>query len=178
LQASDFFEATPSVLYWGNVARLNQEAAQWKRINFGAGARAGTPPGRFAMQWGDFLGGALGIDPDPQPAFRLPKGYWFQPGGGSRISGGARVAGAEFYPQGEQPPGRWGRPGRARMTAGIAASNFLDAGVRRIAEEYPRAVSTMMGRLYRNRPAAERIRVRTGVTIPMPSGVQRFGRLR
>jgi hypothetical protein len=178
LQASDFFEATPSVLRWGNITRLNQEASQWKRLNFGAGSSAGDVPGRFPMVWGDFISEAIGLTPDPQRAFRIPTGYWFQSGPGARISGGAREAGAEFYPVGEQPPGRWGRPNRARMTAGIAASNFMDAGVRRIAEEYPRAASAMMARVYRNRPLAERIKVRTNVNIPMPSGVQRFGRFR
>lgn len=174
LQAPDFFEATPNVLRWGNTARLNQEAKQWRRLNFGAGGAAGESPRQFPMQWGNFVGAAIGLEPDPRPPFRIPTGYWVS--GGSRASG--ITAGAEFYPRGEQPPGRLGRPSKARMTAGIAASNFLDAGVRRIAEEYPKAMSTMVGRLWSDRPTRTRIHTRHQLTVPMPSGVQRFGRLR
>lgn len=176
LQAPDFYVATENVLYWGNISRLSQEAAQWKRLNFGAGRGANAAPARFAMQWGEFVGEAIGMEPDPQPAFRIPKGFWLTAGGGARARG--RTDGAEFYPVGEQPPGRWGRPSPARMTGGIAGSNFMDAGFRRIATEYPRAVSTMMTRIYRNKPLAQKLEIRTNVRVPMPSGVQHLPRAR
>jgi hypothetical protein len=132
--ASDFFEATPSGLKFINTTRLNKEAKQWRRLNFGAGGRATTPPGRYSVSWDGLVVATMGLEPDPRPAFRIPRGYWFA--GGQRVGAGM---GTEFYPVGEQPSGTRGRPSPARMTKGIAASNFLDAGVQRIAREMPRA---------------------------------------
>lgn len=163
LQSKDFFTATPDRLLWGNINRLDAEAKQWRRLNFGAGAAGeeSEGPQRFPMRWGTFVGEAIGIPDQVSPAFRIPKGWWLD---------------GAFYPMGEAPPGRHGRPRAARMTAGIAASHFMDAGVRRIAEEYPKAASTMMERIYRNRPLAQKIEAKSNVAVPMPSGVQRFGR--
>lgn len=174
LQAPDFFVATPDTLRWGNINRLDQEAKQWRRLNFGAGGAAGETPRQFQMHWGTFVGAAIGLEPDPRPAFRIPPGYWFTEGAGERVRRGVRVPHGEFYPVGEQPAGRWGRPNKVRMTRGIAASNFLDAGVRRIAEEYPRAISTMITRLGQDKGRAQAIKLKHTITVPLSSGVQRF----
>ncbi len=77
----------------------------------------------------------LGLAPDARPAFRIPKGYW--------------INGNDFYPRGEAPRGstKGARRQRAGLTAGIVASNFLDAGVRRIADEFPLEYQRMYAEL-------------------------------
>lgn len=138
IQSPDFFEATFEGLLWANVQRLNAEAKQWMRVNYGAGGIAGEAPGRFQVKWGNLVVATLGLRPNPRRAFRLPRGYW--------VGEGGQRGGNRFFPVGEQPAGIRGRPSRARMTQGIAASNFLDAGVRRIAHEFPVAYTGLVER--------------------------------
>lgn len=142
IQAPDFFEATFEGLLWANVTRLNAEAKQWMRVNYGAGGRAGQRPERFQVRWGNLVVAQLGLRASPRAAFRIPRGFWVGGDGGRAAPG----AGARFFPVGEQPRGIRGRPTTARMTAGIAASNFLDAGVRRIAREFPIAYTGLVER--------------------------------
>lgn len=135
LQAPDMWQATPNGLRFLNTQRLDQEARHWRRINFGAGAAHGSPPARYNVEWDGMVVTAMGLQPDPRPAFRMPRGLWLGEGG-ARIKPGQR--GREFYPRGEAPTGAGqGRLMRGRMTRGIAASNFVDASVRRIARELP-----------------------------------------
>lgn len=170
IQAPDFFEATPEGINFGNESRLDREASHWRRINFGAMPDAGQAPGRFTPIWNGVALAALGLTDQPSPAFRLPVGYWIVPGG-ERAKG--NVVGAEFYPQGEQPAGTLGRPSRARMARGIEASQFLDAGVRRIAQELPREYSALVADIFRNPALNQTIESRIGVRAPRPVA-QRF----
>lgn len=139
LQAPDFFRATPRGLDFINAGRLDQEARHWRRLNFGAGAVAGDPPQKFQVVSGSGLViAAMGLEPDPRPAFILPRGYWVDVTTGLQNIEGAHGTSA-FYPVGEYPPGVQGRGQPPIFTRGIVATNFLDAGVRRIAHELPRA---------------------------------------
>lgn len=135
IQAPDFFRATANGLEFINVNRLDKEARQWRRLNFGAGSVAGAAPGRSEVRWSGMVVAQLGLAPDARPAFRIPKGYW--------------INGNDFYPRGEAPRGstKGARRQRAGLTAGIVASNFLDAGVRRIADEFPLEYQRMYAEL-------------------------------
>jgi hypothetical protein len=135
IQAKDFFRATSNGLEFINVTRLDTEAKQWKRLNFGAGGKAGASPGRSEVRWSGMVVAQLGLAPDPRPAFKIPKGYW--------------INGNDFYPRGEAPKGstKGARRQGAKITEGIVASNFLDAGVRRIANEFPLEYQRMYAEL-------------------------------
>jgi hypothetical protein len=55
------------------------------------------------------------------------------------------------------------------MTKGIVASNFLDAGVKRIAREFPLVYQEMYAELYADKAARRQISARAGVTAPRPT---------
>lgn len=137
-----------------NTAILDREARQWRRLNYGAGGKAGTPPAQFPLQWGGVVVATLGLPADPRPAFRIPRGYWIGPDG-KRVGAGAGNT-DRFYPvsttSGDINRGEAfrGRPSPGRVTAGIAAANFLDAGVRRIANEIPSAYLRLYAEWHEN----------------------------
>lgn len=135
IQAPDFFQATANGLEFINVNRLDKEARQWRRLNFGAGGVAGAAPGRSQVIWAGLVVAQLGLAPDPRRPFKIPKGYW--------------INGNDFYPRGEAPKGstKGARRQGSEMTAGIVASNFLDAGVARIATEFPLEYQRMYAEL-------------------------------
>lgn len=136
-------EADEYGLRFLNTAVLNEEAKQWRRLNYGAGGKAGQAPHQFNLEWGGVVVATLGLPADPRPAFKIPRGYWIGPDG-KRVGAGGGSS-DRFYPVGttsadiNRGEAFRGRPSPARMTAGIAASNFIDAGVRRIANEIPSA---------------------------------------
>lgn len=151
-----FFYVDARSIRFINTTILDKEAVHWRRLNFGTrGGAAIRPPAQFRIRWGKTSGGgeliaaAFGLDPDVRPAFRIPPGVWLEPG--------------IFYPMGELPRGqrpegaisavsaregatarrvaaqrgpRRGRRARVgQWTRGIASTNFMDAGVERIARE-------------------------------------------
>lgn len=139
LNHPDFFRATSRGIQFVNTRVLDQEAAHWYRLNFGAGGAGLGTTARFEVRWGSLVVASLGFDAAPSAAFVIPKGVWVSPTG-ERVNAGANPPGTDtFYPQGERPPGIKGRATKARITAGIEARNFLDAGLRRIANELPLA---------------------------------------
>lgn len=157
LRAPDFFEATEHGLSFINTQRLSKEAKQWRRLNFGAGVPNSSR--QFNVYFADMLVSSLGLDPGTQPGrVKLPPGRFVEPGGGGK-RGGAQAPGAPgtgmFYPLGElrgrtvfqkQQNGAYGpRGGPKRMPrltidnpmwVKIEATNFLDEGVRRMANEW------------------------------------------
>lgn len=167
LSSPSFYEATASGVRIINRDQLNAEAKHWRRLNFGAGAAGqGSPaPRQFEVRWSGLVVAAFGLQPDVRPAFRIPRGFWIA--GGQRASG--RVEGAEFFPTGELPRGlgRIGGPAKARMTAGIAAAQFLDAPVRRMAIEFPRAYEQFYRDLYAEL-GRQGLTQKIGVTAPRP----------
>jgi hypothetical protein len=162
-----------------NTAVLDQEAKQWRRLNYGAGGKAGTAPHQFPIEWGGIVVATLGLPADPRPAFRIPAGYWIGPDG-KRVGASRGGGGSDrFYPVGttsadiDRGTAFRGRPSPARMTAGIAASNFIDAGVRRIANEIPVAYMRLYSEWHdSNLARMERIAQSAGVRVGSPNEVQ------
>jgi hypothetical protein len=167
---------------------LNSEAKQWRRLNFGAGSGSAggiDVPQSFQMTWGDLV---VGLRPDPRPAFRIPRGFWFDQGG-TRVGAGADRSGRFYYVGSPELPAsnetgnrRLGRPSPGRVTRGIASANFLDAGIRRIANELPRAYNTLFNDLYdRQLGKLEEVGATAGLRAPSPNAgevtlIRRFHR--
>lgn len=85
----DFFQISYNSIGVGDIEKLNKEAPQWARLNFGAGAAAES--GSRAVQGGGasgyasnftryFQAGATTVlsKPGPRPAFSIPRGFWFE----------------------------------------------------------------------------------------------------
>lgn len=180
--------ATANTLEVINQGLLDREAAHWRRLNFGAGqgSREGLhAPESFPINWAGVAVGVLALDYDPRPGFTVPRGYWIPGGGesGNRPNAG-RLGLDQFFLSGrratEDVPGRasmvkgMGIRGRAagpvkRATKGIASSNFLDAGIRRVANELPRAYATIYSDLFaRSKPTLEALGRTYGATVVTP----------
>lgn len=177
LGSRDFWEADARGIRFINVDLLNRKAKQWARLSAGAGGRGSGSRQQFEVRWGNLVVAALGLNMRPSPAFTIPKGYWVDPSG-SPVGPGARGS-ARFFPMGEGPrsgarshtsavndEGKRVRVPmqRRRVTRGIEARNFLDAGVRRIARElgptYLRMHEDWYGkRISTVRPASQTFRV-------------------
>lgn len=173
-------EATPFGLRFINADLLDAEARQWRRLNFGAGGGSGggiTPPQTFNVSWADVVIASLGLTADPRPAFRLPRGYWFE--GEKRVGASQSSRSGRFFYAGspDTPPGRIGRPGPSRVTRGIASANFLDRGVARIANDLPRGYLTLFDELYqRELPRIEKVAAAAKVSVPGGVGPQIISR--
>lgn len=157
-----FWSADADGLQFINVALLNQRAAQWARLNFGAGgAGSGSKPS-VNVTLGTLVIATLGLEEPARPGFRMPVGYWTDAGGtptGGRgvaffpyMNGPHRrgsVGGGRFYIDGEGNRARI--PMRAsKATAGIESRNFLDAGVQRIAREMGPGYQNLYKQLAKN----------------------------
>lgn len=144
-----FWEADARGIRFINVTLLNRKARQWARLSAGAGGRGSGSRQRFEVKWGGLVVAALGLNMRPSPAFMIPKGYWIDPQSGQPVGPGTPGS-SRFFPLGEGPragarsalmatdqEGKRHRVPlqRRRITRGIQARNFLDAGVRRIARE-------------------------------------------
>lgn len=153
LQSPNFWSSSAAGIQFINTSLMNKEAAHWARLNFGTqGGAAVKPPARFEVTWGQLAIGALQLVPNVRPAFRLPPGIWIRPGlfypmGEARgvrgvrtgVSGGGSPARAQasIYNTGavQRVNRRTWHAANSKYTKGIASTNFLDAGIRRIAEE-------------------------------------------
>lgn len=165
-----------------NTGYLDREAAHWRRLNFGAGGggREGIiAPQQFAITWEGVVAGTLGLETQPSHSFVVPYGYWVGGGGGPvRPDIGARGNDQFFV---GNPSGRF-TPGHdvgivrqhRKVSRGIASRNFLDAGVRRVANELPRAYEAIYNDLYENaRGRLESVAAVFGgeVIEPSPQGI-------
>lgn len=150
LNDPDFFTATSLGLEWGNKELLDSAAAQWHRLNFGAGG-GGDEGEEFPVHFGGGEGTALSIDEEASKGFVMPKGIWLT-NEGEHVGGGANPAGSDqFFPQSRPITDAKGnvrgginiRPdavaGRANA-AKIEGKHFMDAGIRRIAEDLPQVM--------------------------------------
>lgn len=142
LGRKDFFEATPQGIRWGNVTMLDTQARHWYRINFGARPAGTGSHARFQVRFNNLVLASLGYDEPPSPPFFLPPGFWLGPEGreGRNVK---RLGQDQFYPGAPLGHGglkgqRFGRRQRVRRTLGIKEKNFLDAGLRTIATEFPK----------------------------------------
>jgi len=138
LESPLFFRAGPDGIGFVNTTLLDNEAKQWHRLNFGAGGKGGARTGSYQARFEGIVIGSFGFtDESSSAGFVLPKGLWTEPGGGARQAAGQGIG--EFYPASERyllsGKGIKGRNDKLRPTAGIAAWNFLDAGVRVLAQE-------------------------------------------
>lgn len=150
LDDPDFFNATSLGLEWGNRELLDSAAAQWHRLNFGAGG-GGEDGEEFPVRFGGGDGTALSIDESPSKGFVMPRGIWLT-NEGEHVSGGANPRGSDqFFPQSRPITDGKGnvkgsiniRPeaiaGRAN-TSQIEGKHFMDAGIRRIAQDLPQVM--------------------------------------
>lgn len=164
LSSSANIHATVEGLSIINSSYLDREAAHWRRLNFGAGAgsREGIiAPQQFPITWGGVAAGVLGLASDPSPAFVIPFGFWLNSGGPTSPSVEA-LGQDRFFPgsASRRLGGFGGAHGagsvkdlgfvqqRRKATGGIASRNFLDAGVRGVANDLPRAYQTIYEDVY------------------------------
>lgn len=127
-----------------DVEFLDGEAAQWARLNAGAAPAGQGSRARFEVRFSGLVVASLGLDMVPSAGFRIPRGYWWDPTSNEPVSPGETPA--QFYLGGTGPRGGASRFLRGserrrvnfqepRVTGGIRARNFLDAGVRTIARD-------------------------------------------
>lgn len=159
-----------------NVKILDEEAAHWARLNFGA-----LPAGRgsrdtYQVRFSNLVVASIGLMEGPRPAFFIPRGYWWKPGEGPYSPSASRKGQDEFYPIGTGPrkrnnPGdNQGRRGgdrryrstmrtgrdtqtrasyqRRKPTRGIKARNFLNAGLEYVAEDPREGIGPTYKKLY------------------------------
>lgn len=176
-------QATKDGVIFLNQSLLDQQAKQWARLNFGAGAAAGSGVGfsrneRPTLTRGynaNFFGmnqGSVGAPVRislrdtwrPSPAFQIPVGRWFA--GSNMVAPNPSQRGQhQFYPissiqasklgglnqkypsQNRQTFARLGFQ-RRKTTRGIAAWNFLDAGMQSIAANFPAAMSLWLTEIF------------------------------
>lgn len=141
LESPELVRATYDGIAFPNISLLDARAAQWHRLNFGAGSGHGSVNRIFSQSFGGLVLTGLGFsDESPSRPFTLPTGYWTAP----------RPGGA-FYPVGEA--GDLGKGHGFKLqkgpvaTKGIAAWNFLDAGVETLVDLLPEAYSKRIDEL-------------------------------
>ncbi len=158
LQDPAFVVATPEGINYANLFLLDITAKQWARLNFGAGGAGGVAGRSFAVRWSNLVVASLGFAEPARAPFSLPAGFWL---------------GEAFYPLGTQPPGTPGRPSKARPTRGIAAEQFLDAGLEVIANLLPEAYSNIFREMFAEaRTEAEQVALQ-GSQIRMKTTARR-----
>lgn len=195
LGSSDFFEATPNGLSWGNIAALDAAAKHWHRVAFGAGGRGQGGSAHYSVTFKDLAQAAdIGYQESASPGFSMPAGVWISEDG-RRVPAGRHPNGSDaFYPvriQNEitrQPrPGQvgeirrnislsrqgahiriQGRPPGLRPTRGIEGKDFFNAGVRRIANDLPKAIDDYVNNIFGTWTAAAKKRTTVSVTVDAP----------
>lgn len=125
-----------------NPKAMNARAQHWARLNFGAGAAGlASSPARTYQIGLRGAGQTVGFRTGPRPAFRIPKGWWFE--GGENVPPGMPVAGSAFY---LRPITKaTAAPQTPMITRGIGARRFLDAGL----DIFARQVSPAFNELVR-----------------------------
>lgn len=191
LGRGDFFEAGPDGLRFINITMLDDQAAHWHRLAFGAAGRGRGSAVRYTVTLGNVAVAAIGYDEPPSPSFRMPPGLWITPQG-ERVAPGANPNGSDlFFPQSERPSGVRGRPSFRNtrqtsqgpqtfvgaMSRGIVGRDFFAAGVRRIAEEFPRGYLAYYEEIFdewvSGRGPLTRITVPVGAPKPLVPHVRR-----
>lgn len=143
LNSREFFTATSTTMHFANVTNLNTEAVQWGRLNFGAGAAGRSSPRSrmFPLRISNMVIDVLGLEGEPGDPFTIPVGFFN--GRGEFHTG---------FPSSSERSGE-GRSNfrvirEKKVTAGIRAEHFLDAGLARIVTElwpsYQRHIATLV----------------------------------
>lgn len=120
------------ILFGPDAAELDQRAAQWFRLNFGALPQAGRRAERFNVSFSNLHLFSVGFDVGPSRAFSIPeRGY----GGYFRHDG-------SFYPLGSKESYQAAAGSgdditliKRRPTKGIKARHFFDAGLERFVRD-------------------------------------------
>lgn len=155
-------EATAFTLRFINRDILNQEARQWRRLNYGAGGGSEggiVAPAQFPVQWDGLVVATLGLPPDTRPGFTIPQGIFVTPGG-ERVRPSASRRGQDAFSV--------RKASRKFPTAGIASSNFLDGGIRRLVTALPISYLDMYTRLFENAARNQHISLRVGSSMISP----------
>lgn len=135
LQSPKFMVVTADGVLFGQEQWLTSQARQWYRLNYGVSPKAGRRPSVYNMK---FMGGytTLSLAANaPDEGMYIPAGGWSKDG--------------QFTPYGfamrsGKPPrdgsGRFIKINQGRkLTKGVSAWNYLDAGVSVLAKELPLA---------------------------------------
>lgn len=143
----EMMEASHLGLKLINRQFLDRAAAHWYRLNYGAGPRgANSRQGKYQMMFNDGgQGPTLGLLTGPsRHGVMMPPGGFVSPTGVPLKNSSQRRGKDAFWPRkpGDIIAGTGLKKRRTinapQMTAGIAARNFLDAGVRSIARDLPK----------------------------------------
>lgn len=157
--------ATPRGINFVDEGRLSRTAAHWARMNFGAKG-AGMPDRKrtmYPIRFDDANVGRIGFNVGSRPAFSMPPGMWFSQEG-KRVRPGEKGPADRFIPtrataKRQTEPylytNRGETVGRARKktvslglhnkpTRGIRGREFLNPGVRTLAEQLPPRYMTLM----------------------------------
>lgn len=158
LASSSFVTSDAKGVYIGNTAQLDARARQWRRLNYGAGGRAGDGAEIFGIRWSnaEFFLEEPGA---ARPAFRIPGGRWigreFYPISevsaldrmSRRLTGrGARLAGPTVD-RASAGPGDVVEQ-HPRMTRGIRGTHWIAAGLAVAAQDLPRAYAQILKKLW------------------------------
>lgn len=172
LGRADFVEAASDGVRFANTTMLDQQAAHWHRLAFGARGRGQGSDVHFEVRWGSLVVGALGYDEGPSPGFRMPAGLWIN-AEGRAVPAGANPRGADRF----FPVRIFGGGQRGPQSAGIEGRDFFAPGLRRIATEFPRAYEQYYAQLFQQfkqgRGALTRINVPVGAPRRLPVAVHR-----
>lgn len=133
IRRNDLVRADPDGIHFINSDAMKTEAAHWKRLNFGAGNRAGAEEAAVPLRlFGETLA-YLDFGIGPQAPFALPAGFFNQGGKAvmpnSSYRGGGSVG--SFFPNRKSPY-------HPAMTEGIRGRHFLEVGLQVAAEELDR----------------------------------------
>lgn len=172
LASPEMYLAGTNGVSWPNFSFMDQVARQWARLNFGAGPRAqaglnasGIEEGGIATSassvkvFGDELntlssGMRLSLASfRPGSAFFIPAGFWTA--GGQQVGPDTGRTGSDaFYPGGsafannQSLKAAKGQASnnfqRRKLTQGVAAWGFLNAGISSIAQNGPVVISSLV----------------------------------
>jgi len=152
LTESNYIKSDAGGIRFGNKKALDRQAAQWYRLNFGAGGKAsgGQPPAQVPMK---FFRREIGKKVNlsrykPSKAFNMPAGFFsssFNPSNSGRFNAPSGVVGSDaFYLPGRGQSFTFERKIlRKRPTQGIKAHHFLEAGANYINAKYPEEIERM-----------------------------------
>lgn len=133
LQSPKFMVVTADGILLGQKQWLTSQARQWYRLNYGTAPRPGRRPSAYNVR---FMGGSSVLSlaaNQPDEGFYIPAGGWSKTGEftpyGFAMRGGGKPRDSK---------GRFIRINQGRkLTRGVSAWNFLDAGVSVLAKQLP-----------------------------------------
>lgn len=169
LSGPALYRVGPDGLTFINAPMMDRTARQWYRLNFGARpghSRGASPQQTYFKLFGERIGKGPNLNSfRPSREFQMPAGIWSEE---LRASTSRSIrpseSGKAFYPQflrkekgrlvrgpDNKPVNQTGKGAdpnaalkRSRVTKGIAAARFLDAGVAAIVHDLPAAMEVLM----------------------------------